>query len=152
MWRLVAGAVLCTLACCTIASGEQRFVDHVYDSKVMAEPRHYRLFLPAGYQMSHTSYPVVFYFHGHSDRYTLKAYDKGLDTVDDISCLSTARKPGGGGGGSSVGRVVSEGEGNGNGILEPGERATICVRVCQGLNPSTRTTGVARRYTVSVVG
>ena len=31
-----------------------------------------------------SSYPVIYYFHGHSDRYTLEAYDKGLDTVPKI--------------------------------------------------------------------
>jgi hypothetical protein len=39
------------------------------------------------------------------------------------------------GGGAAVLRTVKEGDGNGNGVLEPGERATIWVRVPQGLDP-----------------
>ncbi len=45
------------------------------------------------------------------------------------------RQKGNQGGGSSVQRTVTEGQGNGNGILEPGEQATIWVRVRQGMDP-----------------
>lgn len=38
-------------------------------------------------------------------------------------------------GGSSVEREVREGTGNGNGILEPGERATVWLRLGQGVDP-----------------
>jgi hypothetical protein len=39
------------------------------------------------------------------------------------------------GGGASVPRTVTEGKGNGNGELEPGEQATVWVQVAQGLDP-----------------
>ncbi len=39
------------------------------------------------------------------------------------------------GGGTSVPRTVTEGKGNGNGTLEPGEQATIWLRTTQGLDP-----------------
>ncbi len=39
------------------------------------------------------------------------------------------------GGGASVERRVTEGKGNGNGILEPGEEATIWVKMAQGMDP-----------------
>jgi hypothetical protein len=39
------------------------------------------------------------------------------------------------GGGSSIQRTVTEGKGNGNGVLEPGEQATIWVKLAQGLDP-----------------
>jgi hypothetical protein len=45
------------------------------------------------------------------------------------------RQRGNSGGGSSIERTVTEGRGNGNGILEPGEQATIWVKVRQGLDP-----------------
>ena len=45
------------------------------------------------------------------------------------------RSKGNQGGGSSVTRTVTEGKGNGNGVLEPGEEATIWVRRQQGLDP-----------------
>jgi hypothetical protein len=45
------------------------------------------------------------------------------------------RQRGNSGGGSSIMRTGTEGRGNGNGILEPGEQATIWVKVRQGLDP-----------------
>ena len=87
MWRCLAGLVLCAIVFSAFASAEQPFYDRVYDSKVMAESRHYRIFLPPDYRTSQTRYPVIYYFHGHSDRYTLEAYDKGLDTVPKIAAF-----------------------------------------------------------------
>jgi pimeloyl-ACP methyl ester carboxylesterase len=63
----------------------QPYEDRTYPSKVFAEPRHYRIFLPPDYAGSNAAYPVIYYFHGHSDRYTLEAYDKGMDTVPKIT-------------------------------------------------------------------
>jgi pimeloyl-ACP methyl ester carboxylesterase len=45
------------------------------------------------------------------------------------------RQTGNQGGGASVERTVTEGTGNGNGILEPGEEATFWVKRLQGLDP-----------------
>jgi hypothetical protein len=45
------------------------------------------------------------------------------------------RQKGNQGGGSSVSRTVTEGRGNGNGVLEPGEEATVWVRMRQGMDP-----------------
>ena len=39
------------------------------------------------------------------------------------------------GGGTSVPRTVTEGKGNANGVLEPGEQATIWLQTAQGLDP-----------------
>jgi hypothetical protein len=58
--------------------------DRAHDSKVFGGPRNYRLFLPRDYESSGKSYPVIYYFHGHSDRYTLERYDNGTDTVPKI--------------------------------------------------------------------
>lgn len=60
------------------------FQDLTHDSRVFGQPRHYRLFLPASYETGARSYPVIYYFHGHSDRYTLERYDNGRDTVPKI--------------------------------------------------------------------
>ena len=49
--------------------------------------------------------------------------------------LNVFRQKGNQGGGGSVTRTVTEGRGNGNGVLEPGEEATIWVRLKQGLDP-----------------
>lgn len=69
----------------TAAGQRQPFFDRTHDSKVLGEPRHYRIFLPADYESAGRSYPVIYYFHGHSDRYTLEHYDNGTDTVPKIA-------------------------------------------------------------------
>ena len=64
--------------------GRQPFHDKTHPSKVFGEARHYRIFLPPDYETSGKAYPVIYYFHGHSDRYTLEHYDNGTDTVPRI--------------------------------------------------------------------
>jgi hypothetical protein len=49
--------------------------------------------------------------------------------------LPVFRQKGNQGGGFVLQRTVTEGKGNGNGILEPGEEATIWVKLPQGLDP-----------------
>ena len=62
----------------------QAFHDRTHPSKVFGEPRSYRIFLPPDYDQSGRRYPVIYYHHGHSDRYTLERYDDGTDTVPKI--------------------------------------------------------------------
>jgi hypothetical protein len=45
------------------------------------------------------------------------------------------RQAGNQGGGGIIKREVTEGRGNGNGLLEPGEEATIWVKMVQGMDP-----------------
>jgi hypothetical protein len=45
------------------------------------------------------------------------------------------RQRGNQGGGGPVKRAVTEGKGNGNGVLEPGEEATMWVKLTQGMDP-----------------
>lgn len=49
--------------------------------------------------------------------------------------LNVFRQKGNQGGGGSVPRKLTEGQGNGNGVLEPGEEATIWVHLHQGMDP-----------------
>ncbi len=44
------------------------------------------------------------------------------------------------GGGAPVEREVTEGSGNGNGVLEPGEEATVWVKMAQGMDPFDKNT------------
>ena len=60
---------------------QQPFFDRTHYSKVFGETRHYRIILPPGYEISGKRYPVIYYFHGHSDRYTVEHYDNGTDTI-----------------------------------------------------------------------
>jgi hypothetical protein len=48
--------------------------------------------------------------------------------------FSVFHQAGNQGGGESVEREVTEGSGNGNGVLEPGEEATIWVKMAQGMD------------------
>ena len=61
------------------------YLDESFASEVFGEPRNYRIFLPPSYDSNEARYPVIYYFHGHSDRYTLEHYDKGEDTVPKIA-------------------------------------------------------------------
>ncbi|UCF35589.1 MAG: hypothetical protein JSU96_12195 [Acidobacteriota bacterium] len=67
------------------AGGRQPFEDRRHASEVFGVERNYRIFLPPEYEASHKHYPVIYYFHGHSDRYTLEHYDNGTGTVPDIA-------------------------------------------------------------------
>jgi poly(3-hydroxybutyrate) depolymerase len=65
-------------------AGTAEFRDETFHSQVFGGPRHYRIFLPTNYNAVSTRYPVIYYLHGHSDRYTLEDYDHGEDTVPKI--------------------------------------------------------------------
>jgi pimeloyl-ACP methyl ester carboxylesterase len=73
-----------------LATAAEPYHDHRHDSKVFGESRNYRLFLPPDYATSGKRYPVIYYFHGHSDRYTLEKYDEGRDTVPKIAAFVAA--------------------------------------------------------------
>ena len=62
----------------------QPFYDRVHPSKVLGGPRNYRIILPPKYDSSVAHYPVIYYFHGHSDRYTSEHYDKGKDFLPSM--------------------------------------------------------------------
>ncbi|GAB4112427.1 MAG: hypothetical protein Kow001_14180 [Acidobacteriota bacterium] len=78
---------VCLFLLFVLAGLSQPFEDRVHESRIFGQPRHYRLFLPADYATSGKRYPVVYYFHGHSDRYTLEHYDGGTDTVPRIAAF-----------------------------------------------------------------
>ncbi len=59
--------------------------DRKHFSKVFNEQRNYRILLPGRYEESARRYPVIYYFHGHSDRYTVEHYDNGKDTIPKMA-------------------------------------------------------------------
>ena len=84
-------AALLPCAVIAVQAGAQRpFFDRTHPSSVFGGPRRYRIFLPPDYESSKRAYPVIYYFHGHSDRYTLKKYDNGADTVPKIAAFVAA--------------------------------------------------------------
>ena len=76
--------VILSLAAAVPSFARQPFYDRTHSSKIFGESRTYRIFLPTDYEVSDKAYPVIYYFHGHSDRYTLEQYDNGTDTVPKI--------------------------------------------------------------------
>src|SRR5688500_1885301 len=78
LFLLLALSVVPTLA-------SPAYLDKSFASEVFGAPRHFRIFLPPRYDSSEARYPVIYYFHGHSDRYTLEHYDNGEDTVPKIA-------------------------------------------------------------------
>ncbi len=79
MWSLML-VILSLLAPQTVLP-RKPFLDQTHESKVFGERRNYRIILPPRYNESGKSYPVIYFFHGHSDRYTLESYDGGKDFI-----------------------------------------------------------------------
>ena len=67
-----------------------------------------------------------------------------LDKVEILDgrtrTFNVFRQQGNQGGGKAIERTVTEGEGDGDGVLEPGESATVWVRIPQGLDPFDKNT------------
>ena len=74
-----------SLGACYPSGVSRPFYDRTFPSGVFGQERNYRIFLPPDYDSSGVRYPVIYYFHGHSDRYTLEKYDDGKDTVPKIA-------------------------------------------------------------------
>ena len=68
-----------------LAFAHQPFYDRTHPSKVFGEERHYRILLPPDYETSGKAYSVIYYLHGHSDRYTVEKYDNGNDTIPKMA-------------------------------------------------------------------
>ena len=86
--KLLALATLCAEIACLAQT--QPFHDRHHPSVLFGHDRFYRVFLPPNYEDQARRYPVIYYFHGHSDRYTLEQYDKGKDTVPKIAAFVAA--------------------------------------------------------------
>jgi pimeloyl-ACP methyl ester carboxylesterase len=69
------------LFCAGYLLSTQPFYDRTHLSEVFGQERFYRVLLPPDYETSGKRYPVIYYLHGHSDRYTVERYDKGTDTI-----------------------------------------------------------------------
>jgi pimeloyl-ACP methyl ester carboxylesterase len=86
----ILSIVLLSLLLIPAATAAEPFHDRTHPSKVFGQERNYRIFLPPAYEAGELRYPVIYYFHGHSDRYTLEHYDQGADTVPKISAFVRA--------------------------------------------------------------
>ncbi len=82
-----------TLVCVLFASAlllcraDAIILDRTHESRVFQETRNYRIFLPPDYEASAKRYPVIYWFHGHSERSNIgpanKEYDRGNDYGGD---------------------------------------------------------------------
>jgi hypothetical protein len=64
--------------------------DRTFESQVFGETRNYRIFLPPDYATSDKRYPVIYWFHGYSERHNQppanskdRNYDQGSDYGGD---------------------------------------------------------------------
>lgn len=73
----------------TVYAGDVTIIDSRHYSKVFGEIRNYRIFLPPGYSdHPEKKYPVIYFFHGWSQRYfgssnPYSDYDKGDENKGD---------------------------------------------------------------------
>ncbi|HET9321938.1 MAG TPA: alpha/beta hydrolase-fold protein, partial [Bryobacteraceae bacterium] len=65
MRRLLLSLVLAL----AVRGAEPLIRDETHESRVFGETRHYRIFLPPDYTASGKRYPVIYWFHGWSERY-----------------------------------------------------------------------------------
>jgi S-formylglutathione hydrolase FrmB len=84
----LAAALFYAVVHATGAFGATAIVlDRTHESQVFHETRHYRIFLPPGYETSGKRYPVVYFFHGWGERYNTGTaghnYDQGADYGGD---------------------------------------------------------------------
>jgi len=92
MWpsRFTLSLWLLFLLPCCVVGAQTRILDLEHKSKVLGETRHYRIFLPPDYRAdAGKRYPVVYFFHGWSERYNVGTregaggYDSGSDYGGD---------------------------------------------------------------------
>src|SRR2546421_9678930 len=78
-------------------AGEPLILDETHESQVFGETRHYRIFLPPDYAASGKRYPVIYWFHGWSERYNkpvAREAERNYDQGDGVY------------GGDTIGRFV----------------------------------------------
>ena len=83
----VSIAVLCLLPAFDLQAQAPLIQDRTHNSSVLGETRHFRIFLPPDYGDTVKRYPVIYWFHGWSERYNRpsegKNYDEGSDYGGD---------------------------------------------------------------------
>ena len=83
-------AALFLLLATPASAAEALIQDRTFDSQVFGETRNYRIFLPPDYGASGKRYPVIYWFHGYSERHNQppantkdRNYDQGSDYSGD---------------------------------------------------------------------
>ena len=84
--QLCKSVVLLLTFVSAVQASEALIEDRTHDSQVLREARHFRLFLPGDYGTSGKRYPVIYWFHGYSERYNQPVQgqkDRNYDTGPD---------------------------------------------------------------------
>lgn len=80
------------VSCAGAQVREAKILDLTHYSKVFGEERNFRVFLPPDYDGSNKRYPVVYFFHGWSERYNKGPRGRsGCDSGDDCGGDNIAR-------------------------------------------------------------
>ena len=86
----MARLVLLLLCALSARAAEPIILDRVHFSQVFMETRNFRIFLPPDYETSGKRYPVIYWFHGWSERFNKpvadtphRNYDTGTDYGGD---------------------------------------------------------------------
>jgi hypothetical protein len=80
------------ISCAAAQVREAKILDLTHYSKVFGEERNFRVFLPPDYESSNKRYPVVYFFHGWSERYNKGPRGRsGYDSGDDYGGDNIAR-------------------------------------------------------------
>lgn len=87
---MIARFILFLLGALPLMGADATIEDRVQFSQVFGETRNFRIFLPANYATSGKRYPVIYWFHGYSERYNKpvddppnRNYDSGTDYGGD---------------------------------------------------------------------
>ncbi|HLJ14782.1 MAG TPA: alpha/beta hydrolase-fold protein [Bryobacteraceae bacterium] len=82
-FRLICGV----FAAASLFGAQATILDRTHYSQIFHETRNYRIFLPPDYESSGKRYPVIYWFHGWSERYNKciegRNYDQGSDYGGD---------------------------------------------------------------------
>jgi hypothetical protein len=92
--------VLLLLMAPAVRAEDALIQDRTHASEVLGETRHYRIFLPPDYATSEKRYPVIYWFHGWSERYNKpvdnpkdRNYDEGSDYGGDTIAAYVGAHP-----------------------------------------------------------
>ena len=95
---LRSSVILFFFCASAVHAAEALVLDRTHQSEVLREKRNYRIFLPPGYGDSAKRYPVIYWFHGYSERYNKpvtarpdRNYDSGPDYGGDTIAAFVAR-------------------------------------------------------------
>src|ERR1051325_80069 len=87
--EMLLAALFLALAGCATAA-DALIQDRTHESQVFGETRNYRIFLPSDCGTSGKRYPVIYWFHGYSERHNQpvantkdRNYDQGSDYGGD---------------------------------------------------------------------